>query len=242
MAVSLPAIDRPPGLFTVPRLLALACLLALAIYLGQSGQGEAMARSVWAEMQFRKGMQEMGEGMVAQAVASLEGAAEASERYNIQFRVGIVYSMVGMQKRALPHLLEAVASHPRDANAFCELGKCLLGLGRDTEAVSAFEKALAVRPDDPMLMNDVGYSYADEGIRLEEAEELIERAAAMRPKEGLILDSLGWVYFRQGRWAEALAWLERAHRLLPDNPEIAAHLVQARRKVYSGDNLPGEQG
>lgn len=238
MADSSLAPSRPSGFFTTQRLTLLLCLLALILYLKQSGQGEEMARSVWAELQLSRAAQELSEGDVAQATERLEAATDASERHSMHLRVGMLYSIAGMQNSALPHFFKAVASNPRDADAYYYLGSCLLKMNRQSEAVSAFEQALAIRPSDPILLNNIGYSYADEGIRLQEAEELVKRAVAMRPREGFILDSLGWVYFKQGRLMEALACLERAHRLTPGDPSIAGHLIKVREEAYSGEGPP----
>jgi tetratricopeptide (TPR) repeat protein len=69
----------------------------------------------------------------------------------------------------------------------------------------------------------LGYSLAERGVRLAEAEQLIRKAITQAPDDGYIIDSLGWVQFKQGRAEEALQTLQRAYRLKQD-PEIAAHL------------------
>ena len=57
---------------------------------------------------------------------------------------------------------------------------------------------LAVNPDHAEALNFVGYAYAEQGVRLEEAERLVRRALELKPRSGHILDSLGWVLFRRG--------------------------------------------
>ncbi len=79
------------------------------------------------------------------------------------------------------------------------------------------------KPDHAHAFNALGYSFADRGIRLNEAYELIQKALSLSPDDPFIQDSLGWVQFKMGREVEALATLEKAHTVRPD-PEIAAHL------------------
>jgi Flp pilus assembly protein TadD len=208
-------------------------LLGFAIYLEQSGEGREMGRSAWGELQLSKAVEELSEGKASPAVDRLEAAARSTERHKMQLRVGIVYSLAGMGKTALPYLQQFVSSHPKDVDACFQLGTTLLKLKRESEAVNVFNQALALHPNDPTLLNNIGYEYAEAGIHLAEAEQLLKKAVAMRPREGNILDSLGWVYFKQGRLMESLAWLEKAHRLSPDSVEISTHLLAVRERVDS---------
>ena len=65
-------------------------------------------------------------------------------------------------------------------------------------------------PDDEQVNNDLGYLYADQGKNLEKAEAMIRKAVAAKPENGAYLDSLGWVLFKQGKYEEAVPWLEKA--------------------------------
>jgi len=79
-------------------------------------------------------------------------------------------------------------------------------------------------PQNAMAMNYIGYSYAESGINLDEAEKLIKNAIALEPDDGYITDSLGWVYFKKKDLDQALLYLEKAHSLIPDDPIITEHL------------------
>ena len=95
---------------------------------------------------------------------------------------------------------------------------------KERKALGALlRKLIALKPDHAHAYNALGYSLADRGERLEEAESLITRALELTPGDPFILDSMGWVRFRRGNPEEALRHLERAYGLRPD-PEIAAHL------------------
>lgn len=94
--------------------------------------------------------------------------------------------------------------------------------GRTRQAVGEFERALKRRPEDPQLLNALGYTLADHGMRLKEAEQLVRKALAVSPDNPAIQDSLGWVLYRRGRGRLALEILERAWNNSHD-AEIGAH-------------------
>lgn len=103
--------------------------------------------------------------------------------------------------------------------------------GKWNKAESDLQKALSYRPNHPYLLNYLGYSWADQGVKLEKSLELIEKAVSLRPNDGYIVDSLGWVYYMQGRYEEALPHLERAAELLSYDPVINEHLGDVYWKV-----------
>jgi tetratricopeptide (TPR) repeat protein len=82
---------------------------------------------------------------------------------------------------------------------------------------------IQIKPDHAHAYNALGYTFAERGIRLEEARQLTEKALSLDPDNPLIMDSLGWAYYRLGEHGKAVEWLKKAHELRQD-PEIAAHL------------------
>jgi Flp pilus assembly protein TadD len=94
-------------------------------------------------------------------------------------------------------------------------------------AEADFEKALQISPDQPFVLNYLGYSWTEQGRNLDRAHTMIERAVQQRPNDGAIVDSLGWVVLRQGDNAQAVTLLERATELEPDDPTINGHLGDA---------------
>jgi tetratricopeptide (TPR) repeat protein len=95
------------------------------------------------------------------------------------------------------------------------------------KAEADFQRALELNPDQPQVLNYLGYSWVDQGINLEPALEMIEKAVEAAPNDGYIVDSLGWAFYRLGRYDEAVQALERAVQLRPDDPEINDHLGDA---------------
>jgi tetratricopeptide (TPR) repeat protein len=90
-----------------------------------------------------------------------------------------------------------------------------------------FRAALVLRPDQPQVLNYLGYSLVERGEKMDEALAMIETAAAALPDNGAIVDSLGWVYFQLGRYDEAVLHLEQAASLEPLDPVINDHLGDA---------------
>ena len=104
-------------------------------------------------------------------------------------------------------------------------------LGEWKKAEHDLEAAMEYQPENPLVLNYLGYAWADQGVNLEKSLELIRKAAALRPSDGYIIDSLGWVLFRMGKYEEAVPHLERAVELLPYDPVINDHLGDAYWKV-----------
>ncbi len=100
-----------------------------------------------------------------------------------------------------------------------------------TLAEKDFQLALKLSPDNPQVLNYLGYSWVDQGVNLDQALEMIRKAVSLRPKDGYIIDSLGWAYYRLGRFEEAAAELEKAIVLSPSDPTINDHLGDAYWKT-----------
>ena len=89
------------------------------------------------------------------------------------------------------------------------------------------QKALDLSPDQPLVLNYLGYSWAESGEHLGEARRMIEAAVQAQPNDGAIVDSLGYVMLRQGDVADAVRTLERATELMPDDATVNGHLGDA---------------
>jgi tetratricopeptide (TPR) repeat protein len=94
-----------------------------------------------------------------------------------------------------------------------------------------FRKALELNPDQPQVLNYLGYSLIDRGMNLDEGLVMIKKAVELRPKDGYIVDSLGWAYYKLARYEEAVKELERAIELRPEDPVINDHLGDAYWRV-----------
>ena len=100
-----------------------------------------------------------------------------------------------------------------------------------SKAEADMRKALELQPEQPHVLNYLGYSWIDQGINLDEGMKLIKRAVDQRPDDGYIVDSLGWAYYRIGNYEDAVKNLERAIDLKPEDPTINDHLGDAYWRI-----------
>src|SRR6267154_2182244 len=100
-----------------------------------------------------------------------------------------------------------------------------------SKAETDMRKALELQPEQPHVLNYLGYSWIDQGINLDEGMKMIKRAVDQRPDDGYIVDSLGWAYYRIGNYEDAVKNLERAIDLKPEDPTINDHLGDAYWRI-----------
>ena len=98
-------------------------------------------------------------------------------------------------------------------------------------SIAQMKEAINLNPGNAQALNYLGYTYAEMGTNLPEAERLIRRALVIEPEDGFYIDSLGWVYYQQGHYQEAVKELERAVDLSGEDPTITEHLADAYQKL-----------
>ncbi|MFC1829933.1 tetratricopeptide repeat protein, partial [Thermodesulfobacteriota bacterium] len=116
---------------------------------------------------------------------------------------------------------------PQNARLHFRLGVVYDKWGRKEDSIEAMKTVIRLDPKNSNALNYLGYTYADMGQNLDEAEQLIKEALKYKPDDGYITDSLGWVYFKKGDFKKALMILEQAVILVPDDPIILEHLGDA---------------
>ena len=94
-------------------------------------------------------------------------------------------------------------------------------------AEADFRKALELQPNQPLVLNYLGYSFVEKGENLTEAMDMIRKAVDLKPNDGYIVDSLGWAHYQLGEYEDAVKHLERAVELKPEDPVINDHLGDA---------------
>lgn len=135
-------------------------------------------------------------------------------------------SAAGRSAEALQMLENFLAERPDEPDVLLEASMVAEKLGRHEDMERWARSAIALRPDDALGQNALGYSLADRNVRLAEADRLLTRAVRLQPDSAAIIDSLGWLRFRQGKLEEAVRLLRQAKGLMAD-AEISAHLGEA---------------
>lgn len=133
-----------------------------------------------------------------------------------------------LYERAVKHIPEPNRS---DWTIFYQRGIAYERLKEWDKAEPNFQEALKLYPDQPQVLNYLGYSWVDMNINLDEGLGLIQRAVDLRPSDGYIVDSLGWAFYRLGRYEDAVRELERAVGLMPADPVLNDHLGDAYWRV-----------
>lgn len=171
------------------------------------------------------------EGKVPEAASVAEQALKEKKDPSLYVFLSSLHEDQKDFPRAEQVLKDGISAFPQGVELYYSLGALYEKTGRFEEGIAQMEKVLAIEPDHADALNFIGYSYADRGIRLDEAERLVAKALALKPGNGYILDSMGWVYFRQNRLKEALTYLRQAAAALPEDGTIAEHLGDALVKA-----------
>jgi len=119
------------------------------------------------------------------------------------------------------------ATEPQQWRLYYSRGAALERSGQWARAESDLKRALELQPDQPLVLNYLGYSWIDRGEHLTEGLSMVKRAVELRPDDGYIVDSLGWAYYRLGEFGNATQLLEKAIELLPEDPTVNDHLGDA---------------
>ena len=140
-----------------------------------------------------------------------------------------LYRAAERYAEAVTVLDKVISADPAGADwaIYFERGTSLDRAGRWPEAEKDLQQALTLRPDEPDVLNYLGYSWVTRGERLPQAVTMLQKAYLAQPNSGEIADSLGWAYYNMGDFKQAVQRLERAVSLEPVNPEINDHLGDA---------------
>ena len=179
---------------------------------------------------------ELGRAAALRASDKVDAAIEVLERLSKTHPdQPIVHSTLGDTMRQQERYEDAIAAYSRALDLYDDDNRnqwflhyaraiCYERLDRWDDAEADFRAALELNPEQPQVLNYLGYSLVEKQTNLDEALNMIERAAAARPDSGHIIDSLGWVLYRLGRYEEAVGHMEHAAELMPVDPVVNDHL------------------
>ncbi|MEM9739639.1 MAG: tetratricopeptide repeat protein [Pseudomonadota bacterium] len=170
-----------------------------------------------------------GQGGAALQVAS--EAIDATSDRDLMVQMGDLLTTLERDGEAVQVFTDVInrdrSADYADWRIYLARGAARERLGRWPEAEVDLREALRLSPDNASIMNHLGYSLVDRGVRLDEGLRLISRAVDLRPRSGAILDSLGWAYFKLSDYDRAVVHLERAVELEPGDFVINDHLGDA---------------
>jgi len=185
-------------------------LSARAYVLERSGRAAEAAQFLERELRERA-----GEGAPVEMYEALAASLQQS----------------GRAEEAVRLLRKAVADRPREEALRYALAVAQDKSGDRDGAIGTMQGLLEMNPEHADAMNFVGYSWAERGVRLDDAEKLLSRALEIKPDNAFFLDSLGWIEFQKGDYARAVGLLEHADALTAPEPTILEHLGDAYRRT-----------
>ncbi len=164
-------------------------------------------------------------GGLPMARAHLQESARRYPTGQAQFSLAEAHLLrdAGRDEEAFQLFDQIVKQQPNQPDVLYDAALLAEKLGRMDVVEANLRRVIELRPDNAHAYNALGYSFADRGVRLEEARTLIARALELAPGDPYIMDSMGWVLFRLGDMAAALEHLQKAYAIKQD-AEIAAHL------------------
>jgi tetratricopeptide (TPR) repeat protein len=187
---------------------------------------------LYGSAQIRLAMILKKEGKTREAIANLEEAVKVKREVPGLY---VVLSSLYEEEKDLPSaeriLKEGMLLLPQNVDLYYSLGVLYEKTDRFEESIRQMRALLKIDPDHADALNFIGYSYADRGINLGEAEKMIQKALQLKPGNGYMIDSLGWTYFKQKRIDLSIQYLKEASSLLPDDGAVAEHLGDAYLKA-----------
>lgn len=167
-----------------------------------------------------------GEDALSQMLGALRTSGVASKWLDVLY--GRVLMARDNYAQAEPVLQGVLTTYGADRNAHLALATLYQELDRPEDCERHLQAYLELDPNDPEVLNFLGYLYADMGKNLDRAEELVRKALEAEPENGFFLDSLGWVFYRKGNADEAIRYIRMAIiRMSEDDAELRSHLGDA---------------
>jgi tetratricopeptide (TPR) repeat protein len=174
-------------------------------------------------------LEESGDGVGAERF--LRAALVERPTAQIYGALADLLQRAGRSPEAIALLESGLRRQPGDAILHFSLAAVFERAGDLDRGLAQMREVLAVDPNNAAAMNFIGYTLAEKGEGLAEAERLLLRAVELKPDSGAFMDSLGWLYFRRGDFTRAVGALEQAERLAPNEPLIIEHLGDAYHGV-----------
>ena len=179
---------------------------------------------------------EMGRADALYASDKPDAAIEVLRRLSkTHANLSVVHNALGDTLRREEQFTEATRAYSRAIELYSETAQPQWAafyaraitherVGNWEKAEADFRHALSLSPDQPYVLNYLGYSLVERQEKLDEALSMIEKAVAAQPENGFVTDSLGWVFYRLGRYDDAVKYMTRAAELEPVDPVISDHL------------------
>jgi tetratricopeptide (TPR) repeat protein len=146
--------------------------------------------------------------------------------YQCRMLLAVIYSILERISLAEYEIKQLVTAGYRSPQVYSVYAYILYEKGEIDQSLEYLEEAVSMDPENPNVLNSLGYISAEQGRKLPEAERYVRRALEKQPENPAYLDSLGWVCFKQGKLDEAKRYLRRAQHISGGHELIKSHLNQ----------------
>lgn len=161
-----------------------------------------------------------------QVVAAAEDFAQV---YQSRMLIGYIYASTGRYRLAEYEFQHLLDEGYESSKVHAALGYILFKQGNVAASIKNLEEALSLKTDNATALNSLAFIMADQGLRLQVAQDYIKQALELRSEHPPYLDTFGWILFKKGDLVNAERVLKRAVELAPDTAEIKEHLAQVRK-------------
>ncbi len=164
-------------------------------------------------------------GDIRKATRTLDslGGLDRRDQAVVDLTRAAIFRESGRTDEAVSILERADKELPDTPEIKYDLAMLYATQGRYEELEPLLRQVIYLQPHNANAYNALGYTFVDQNIKLDEAQDLLEQALELEPNNPYILDSVGWYLYRMGDYQAALEYLLRAYELLPD-AEVASHL------------------
>jgi len=177
------------------------------------------------------------QGKTAEAIEQLNAVIQSDpENVELKYYLATVYEEARDFGEAERLLLQAIEKNPGNPRFHFRLGVVYDKQKKKDASIAAMRKVIELDPKDANALNYLGYTYADLGQNLDEAERLVLEALKYKPNDGYITDSLGWVYYKKGEYEKALQVLKKAGELSKEDPVVLEHIGDTYLKLNDKAN------
>ncbi|MGD9211033.1 MAG: tetratricopeptide repeat protein [Desulfobacteraceae bacterium] len=176
-------------------------------------------------------------GRLSEGIDFMKAAIDKNpENSKYYLYLGSFYEEMENYSQAIETINKGIAISPQDSKLYFRQGVIYDKWGKKNESIKSMKAVIRLDSKDANALNYLGYTYADLGIQLDEAERLVREALKYRPDDGYITDSLGWVFYKRGDFDKALPILKKAAKLVPEDPTILEHVGDTYLKLGDQKN------
>jgi len=161
--------------------------------------------------------------------------------FRAHFSLGSINYQLGNMEPATQSLQKSIELNEKFERGWTLLGFIYIRNKDDEKQIynksdEMYQRALKLRPDDPLLMNNYSYSLSERGIKLNEAKSMSQKAVAADSTNGAYLDTLGWIHFKLGEYESALKYISKATKVRDSSAEVWEHLGDVYEKLSDMEN------